>query len=118
MVNAAGIGLPLRIVIAQGAIALVCALMLLVLSVHEALSALAAGFICVVANGWYALRLARTAQPGGLIVLWMVRSLVMALLMVATFVWWAPAALGFFGTLVLAQVAYVWSGPRTLDREK
>lgn len=118
MVHSPVQGLPQRIVLTQGVIAAVCSLVLLGVSVHEALAALAAGFICVVANGWYAFRLARTSNPQALIGLWIARSVLMALLMVATFVWWAPAALGFFGTLALVQVAYVWSGPRSLDRKK
>ena len=108
----------MRVVVAQGAIVLVCSLILLTISVHEALSALAAGLICVAANGAYVFGLVRTLNPQGLLVMWVGRSLLMALLMGATFVWWSPSALGFFGAFVLAQAAFVWPGSESFDRKK
>lgn len=108
----------MRVVLAQGAIALVCALILLTVSIHEALSALVAGFICVAGNGAYALGLARVKNPRGLLAMWVGRSLLMVLLMAVTFAWWSPSALGFFGAFVMAQMVFVWPGAESFDRKK
>ena len=95
--------LPYRIVTLQLITVLGVAVVLLSSSRFESLSALAAGLVCVVPNGYFAWA-ASTARSGPrLLGQGFAKLILVMFFMAGTFVWMKPAPLGFFSAFIAVQ---------------
>lgn len=109
--------LPYRIVTLQLITVLGVAVVLLLSSRFEALSALAAGLVCVVPNGYFAWA-ASTARSGPRLLGQGFAKLVLVMFFMAgTFALMKPAPLGFFSAFIAVQ-AMALVAPLLLRDEK
>ncbi|MEZ5558536.1 MAG: ATP synthase subunit I [Pseudomonadales bacterium] len=104
--------LTYRIVILQLCVAVVASAGLMLMSSRQAVAGLIAGAVCVIPNALFAWQTERQRSAGRLLALGVLRFALTLLLLGIAVAAWQPAALGFFGTLVLAQLMYV-AGPMT-----
>jgi F0F1-type ATP synthase assembly protein I len=115
MPDVSAVPLSYRIVTLQLVTALSSAAVLLLVSVDQALAALAAGVVCILPGGHFAWRAERERSPGRMLGQGVVKFVMTLVLMVLTFAWIRPSALGFFATFGLMQAMYVlvplkWAG--------
>jgi F0F1-type ATP synthase assembly protein I len=114
--------LPVKIVTVQVVAATVLALMFLVLGGRYAAASTLAGMVVLIPSGWFAWRVvakdgrdedavdvARRLLGSGI-----AKLLLMAGLLVVTFVWFRPEPVAFFATLIALQAVH-WCAP-LLDR--
>jgi len=98
---------PYRVVALQGLMTCAAALVGGCFGLAQAQAAMLAGAAVVVPSAWYALQAGRQRSAGRLLGQGVARMLATVALMAAAIVAFEPAAAGFFGTLVLLQLAYL-----------
>lgn len=106
--------LPYRVLVVQTLVAgLIAAVLVLLVSVADAVAALLAGITVLIPNAYFARRVVNLDAAGDperasrrLVIQGMQKQLLMLLLMVAVFIGGAPAPLPFFGTLIALLTAH------------
>ncbi len=99
--------LSYRIVILQLVVTLVVAGFGLLWDTGQSFAAVLAGIVCVVPGGVFAWRASTENSPSALLVQGLAKFAATIALMAMFIIWLHPAALGFFGTLIVLQTMYV-----------